>query len=397
MSEAPHLCEGHPLARAYRAGSPLCPVLSPSGEALKGIGGRLSVGPEHFSVHELPRYRASGEGEHCFVHILKVGRSTDEALEALAQGSSVPVEGIGYAGRKDRDAVSTQWLSLPCTPEEVSSADPEVVVLSASPHEQKLKLGHLSGNLFSVLIDEVEAPELLDDCLSALARGVPNYFGPQRFGRPWYSAPLSEGQPHPMDATGAYIQDPLNPARDNVDRALELLAMSQAKGRAPKMKKKTFKLMLSALQSALFNLWLGERLRDGLGAQVIEGDVCRKLEGGTFTSSDSAEDSARLMRGEIEVLGPLIGPKLFPAQAEALAREEALYERWGLSEALRGQLGRAWRGDRRAMRLRPAGLKARREQRGLRLSFTLPSGAYATTIAGALIDPNAVFRRQAES
>lgn len=396
MSGAHVLTEAHPLARPYLAGDERCPILSPSGQALVGVGGRFAPGAERFFVHERPLYRASGVGEHCLAHILKQGRSTDEALEAIAQASGLALSDLGYAGRKDRDALTTQWISAPCAPERLRSEDPDVLILSALRHEQKLKPGHLAGNLFSLYIDELEAPDRLERCVEQLALGLPNYFGPQRFGKPWYATPIAEDESHPVDEQGRFIQDPLNPATDNVDRALSALSNVNERGKR-RPNKRLHKLTLSALQSALFNLWLGERLRDGLSQRVLEGDVCRKVGGGTFNSSDPEEDTERLLRGDIDVLGPLIGPKLFPARAEARTREELLYQRWGLTEELRAQMGRAWRGDRRAMTLKPLGLSARREGHGAWLSFALPSGAFATTVVGALIDPDAAFRRSEEA
>lgn len=391
MSTSRTLIDEHPLARPYLAGTQDCPILSPSGERLLGIGGRLAHGVDRFFVHERPLYRASGIGSHSLVHILKVGRSTDEALEAIAQASALKIEDLGFAGRKDRDALSTQWISAPCLPENICSNDPDVVILSATPHEQKLKLGHLAGNLFSIFIDDLVVTKSMAITLDQLKDGIPNYFGPQRFGRPWYATPLTEEQTHPVDLDGRFCQDPSNLARDNVDRALDLLKQPEKQGR--KVNKRLHKLTLSALQSALFNLWLGARLQDGLGQSVVEGDVCRKLGGGTFNSSDPDEDTARLLRGEIEVLGPLIGPKLFPARSVAKEREEDLYQRWGLYDDLRTRMGRSWRGDRRAMILRPLGLRTRQEKNGIWLSFALPAGSFATTIAGAVINPMEAFRR----
>lgn len=403
MSASAHPLTGaHPLARPYLAASALCPLSPPHASLFEGVGGQLTSAHERFFVHERPLYRASGEGEHCLAHILKVERTTEEALEALASatgealGVELKVDDLGYAGRKDRDALTTQWVSLPCAPERVSSQDPNVVVLSATAHESKLKLGHLAGNLFSLYLSNLTHPERLNEGLEALRAGVPNYFGPQRFGKPWYATPL-EGSAHPTNAEGRYVQDPTNPAQDNVDRALQTLTHGLPRGK--RFNKRLHKLTLSALQSALFNLWLGERLRDGLINKVIEGDVCRKVGGGTFTSTDPATDTARLLAGELDVLGPLLGPKLFPAHGEAKAREEALYEQWGVGDALRAKLGKSWRGDRRPMTLRPLGLTARLERdpesgaQGVWLTFALPSGAFATTIAGFLLTPHALFRR----
>jgi tRNA pseudouridine13 synthase len=395
------LTEAHPLARPYLAGSALCPMGS-GWQGFEGVGGRVTTDAAHFRVHERLTYPPSGEGAHALALVMKEGRTTEEAVSALAAASGVVASEIGYAGRKDKSALTTQWVTLPCAPERVRSEDPQVVVISAAAHGQKLKLGNLSGNVFSIFLSDLARPALLGEGLSLLrGEGLPNYFGPQRFGKTWYPVRPPEGYAPPLGADGLPAQDPHNIARDNVDRALALLS---APPRGGKGKTRDAQLLLSSLQSALFNLWLGERVRDGLAGRVIEGDVCRKVTGGTFTSSEPEVDTARLERGEIEVLGPLVGPKLFPARGEALAREESLYERWGLTPALRAAMGKAWRGDRRAATLRPLGLRARFEReagdaqgggaQGVWLHFALPSGAFATTLLGALVDPRALFRRE---
>ena len=184
-------------------------------------------------------------------------------------------------------------------------------------------------------------------------------------------------------------------ARDNVDRAFMFLERFADHRRRPNSKqKRDVKLALSALQSALFNLWIGERIHDKLINKVIEGDVCRKQGGGTFYSTDPDLDTQRLQAGEIMVLGPMLGPKLFPAQGQAKAREEALYQKWGINESMRSALGKFWRGDRRPLLLKPQALNYSLEKAcetqsksNLRVSFILPSGSFATAIIAALINP----------
>ena len=134
------------------------------------------------------------------------------------------------------------------------------------------------------------------------------------------------------------------------------------------------------------------------------------MGGGTFYSTEPEIDTERLHRGEIEVLGPLVGPKLFPAREVALTREEDLYHRWGLTSELRNGLGKTWRGDRRALLLKPLDLRATLERPSrlidagssdnkpnVRLTFHLPSGSFATAILGDLLDPRGgTFSRRHE-
>lgn len=399
------LIAGHPSARVYLPGTSLCSLsVDPSvlTSDLPRIGGAVGADWDDFHVHELPRTFPTGEGDHCMALILKVGRTTEEALTALAHGSGVSGAEIGYAGRKDRDSISTQWFSLPTLPASVASTDEQVIILHAAAHPQKLKLGYSEGNLFTIRVRDLAHPEEVESSLARIGAGIPNYFGPQRFGRPFYTQRPPEGYQPPIDENGIPQQDPDNPARDNVDRALLLLKRADGQRRSSKGKnRRDEKLIFSALQSALFNLWVGERIQDGLFHKVILGDVCRKRGGGTFTSTEPSIDTERLHRGEIEVLGPLLGPKIFPARDEALAREERLYSRWGLTSDLRSQLGRSWRGDRRALSLRPYALSSHLEKPceggpHLRLSFILPSGSFATSVLAALINPEFPFARAGE-
>lgn len=386
----------HPGARPYLPGSSLCPRLMSADAPPRGVGGWVSEDADDFHVHELPKYRPEGAGEHAMALILKVGCTTDEAISALAEGSGLALRDLSFAGRKDKHAVTTQWISALSDPERLASADPRVTVLWSAAHRHKVKLGHLNGNLFSVRVSGMTEPEALAEGLERLKRGIPNYFERQRFGRARYVRRPEPGYEPQLDALGLPIQDPDNLATDNIDTALRILANPRRR------KLKGYeKLALSALQSALFNLWLGERSRDGLMGQVVHGDVCRKVEGGTFYSTEPSVDTARLNRGEIEVMGPMIGPKLFPARDAALAREEALYARWGVTREVREGLAKAWRGDRRAALLRPRSLSSqveRSETHGVcaRLSFILPSGSFATALLGDLIEPaGPPFQREA--
>ena len=388
------LTEAHPSSRPYLPGSILCPRLFDSDQSLVGVGGRVSLQAEDFMVHEIPKYFPSGEGEHCMVHILKSNRTTDEAVKAIAEGTGVLDKDIAYAGRKDKYALTTQWLSVPCPVEQLKSSDDQVMLLSAYPHRQKMRLGHNLGNLFSILISDIPQESSISLEIERIKKGLPNYFAEQRFGRAWYEKRPTEGYQPPQAHDGIILQDPENRARDNVDRAFMFLERFVDTKRRPNSKqKRDVKLALSALQSALFNLWIGERIQDDLINQVIEGDVCRKQEGGTFYSTDPELDTQRLLAGEIMVLGPMLGPKLFPAQGRAKAREEALYQKWGLNESMRSALGKFWRGDRRPLLLKPRALnhtleKGVEDQVNLRVSFILPSGSFATAIMAALIDPS---------
>lgn len=157
---------------------------------LPGVGGVIKSRPEDFLVEELPLYEASGAGSHTYALIEKTGIGTREALDRLARALNISRRDIGLAGLKDAQAVARQWISVEHVPPErlddLSLAN--VRVLQTTRHTNKLKPGHLRGNRFVVRLRRFtmplsEAARIAGEALAVLSRrGVPNYFGPQRFG-----------------------------------------------------------------------------------------------------------------------------------------------------------------------------------------------------------------------
>ena len=311
--------------------------------------------PEDFRVEELPAYEPSGEGDHLYVRFEKTRMGTPEAVRALARALEIDGRDAGYAGLKDKHAVTVQWASfLFGDAEKLGSADlPEGLrVLETARHGNKLRTGHLRGNRFSIRL--AGAPEsalpLIEARVAQLVRdGVPNFFGGQRFGR-----------------GGGNLRDAARWLLDG--------------GRAPR---KPFhrKLYVSTLQSALFNELLAERIREGELAGVLEGDLLRKEENGAVFSSEALEEErGRAARFELSATGPMFGAKMRWPEGEARRREEAALARWGLSEADLVRFKKAGPGARRPYRVRLEDASVARAQEGLRVQFLLPSGAYATIV-----------------
>jgi tRNA pseudouridine13 synthase len=151
---------------------------------LPGSGGTLRASPEDFRVDEVPAYLPSGSGPHLYLKVEKRGRTTRDVLRALARALSVPERDAGYAGLKDRDAVTTQWLSFPVArdPDPAALAGPGLSVLAFSRHQNKLRPGHVRANRFEVVVRGGDL-ERARACATALSeRGLPAFFGPQRFG-----------------------------------------------------------------------------------------------------------------------------------------------------------------------------------------------------------------------
>lgn len=325
--------------------------------ALPGTGGALRTVPEDFVVDEVPAYPPSGAGDHVFVRIEKRGLTTAQAVQRISRTLGVNERDVGVAGMKDRHAVTRQWLSLPppVTPEQaVALALEDVRVLEAARHAHKLRTGHVRANRFvlrvrGVVPDLEAAAERARAILGVLAAppGAPNFYGEQRFGR--------EG--------------------DNAARGRELLA-----GGKPPRDRKLARLLVSALQSELFNAWLTARMTDGLYARVLAGDVLHKVGGGMFTCEDAATDEARLCAGEVIVTGPMFGHSMRAAAGDAGAREDAILAAAGLSRDSFGSVRAIAEGTRRDASILLGEPSVTAEGETLEVAFTLPGGAYATTV-----------------
>jgi tRNA pseudouridine13 synthase len=331
---------------------------------LAGSGGALRATPEDFRVEEVPAYLPSGAGPHLYVHVEKRGRTTRDVLRALAHALGVPERDAGYAGLKDRQAVTTQWLSFPVArdPDPRALEGDGLRILEVSRHANKLRPGHVRANRFRIAVRGGDLARARACAETLLARGLPNFFGPQRFG--------AEGR---------------NAA---VGRAL-LVGEATPEVRRASRDRFLRRLSISAFQADLFNRWLEARIADGLFATALQGDVMKKLDtGGLFTCEDAAADGPRVARFEIAPAGPMFGHKLRPASGEALRREERLLADAGvgLEDFARG--GGEAEGTRRAARLRVE-VALEGIDGGYAAVFELPKGSYATVVLRELVKAEA--------
>jgi len=325
---------------------------------IEGVDGHVREVPEDFRVEEVPAYAPEGRGHHLFVRFEKTALTTPEAVRRIASALGVDPGEAGWAGLKDRNAVTTQWASFAGADAQVAlSATVEGIrVLDAVPHGNKLRTGHLKANRFEVRIAGA-APgfDVARTILDRLERsGMPNYFGEQRFGH--------QGR--------------------NIGDARRWLI---AGGRAPRGRFER-KLLVSVLQAMLFNDVLANRMRDGLFETAVAGDLLRKEEtGGLFVTADLDEAQSRTVAWEVSPTGPMFGDKMRWPEAEALAREEAVLSRWELQKTDLRRFAKYGEGTRRVLRVRPAEVDLTREQDALRLRFVLPKGAFATMVLRELL------------
>ncbi|HEY0502791.1 MAG TPA: tRNA pseudouridine(13) synthase TruD [Lysobacter sp.] len=331
---------------------------------------RMRSQPEDFFVEELPGFEPSGSGEHLLLTVEKRGLNTAFVARHLAQWAGVGEVAIGYAGLKDRHAVTRQRFTVHL-PKKVApdlaalgfEKDGErLSVVDHAWHAKKLPRGALAGNRFVLVLRDVAGErEAIEARLREIAgRGVPNYFGEQRFGR--------EG--------------------DNVANALAMFA-----GRRVRREQRT--LLISAARSELFNRVLSRRVETGSWDRPLEGDVWM-LDGSRSVFGPEPLDATleqRVAAFDIHPTGPLWGRGELRTQGavaalehEALATDEALALRAGLeAEGLRQ--------ERRALRLRSDALTWQwRDDDVLEVSFGLPAGAYATVVLAELGDVQAGTR-----
>lgn len=322
--------------------------------------GRLRASPEDFQVEEVLGFEADGAGEHLLVKVEKRGANTLWVARELAHYAGIPLRDVSFAGIKDRHAVAIQhfslWLGKHPQPDWQALANPEFRVLSAARHGRKLRTGALQGNRFVLVLRELSVPpnELEPRLRIIREQGVPNYFGPQRFGRDGGNIGAAEHM----------FADP----RSVRDRKLR-------------------GLLLSAARSLIFNAVLSRRVLDNTWNTILQGELCMLDGSHSVFQAASVDDAlrARCASGDLHPTGPLWGRGANrvsgPVQMleTGIAQEHAAVahglETAGLDTA------------RRSLRLQLRDLNWQSpDERTLKLEFFLPAGAYATSVVRELID-----------
>lgn len=384
-------------------------------EGLPGTGGSIKVTPGDFLVSEIPLYFPAGEGEHTYVELEKRGITTLEAIRRIARLVQVQEREIGYAGMKDAGGVTRQTISVPrVAPERLLDADlPGIRVLSAVRHRNKLKLGHLAGNRFRVKVRNVgeDALEKTEAVMEVLGRrGVPNYFGSQRYGAqgnyPSVGRALLRGDYKEavdsiigfqdavqderwQEAIAAYRVGDLDkslaslPAFCRTERDILLRLVKNPLGFDKAMhavNPRLKKLYLSAYQSSLFDQVLEERLP--CFGQVMEGDLAFKhANGACFLVTDPEAEAVRAENFEISPTGPMFGCRMKLPQGVPLELEERILREEGLAlEDFDVPGGLRMEGERRPLRVQIGDADVTMEESDLVLEFSLPRGSYATSV-----------------
>lgn len=326
------------------------PILSAH---LPAPGGFVPDTCESFVVDEIPLYAPSGQGEHTYLRIRKTRWTTPAAIEAIARAARANKRDIGYAGMKDKFAVTSQWISLPPRSLVPESLPAGIEILEVARHNNKLRVGHNAGNRFTLYFrnEDAGAAERYQQVADFLGSArLPNFFGPQRFGRD--GGNLEEAVRFLREAAGGN-------RRDHQER----------------------KLLASVVQSEIFNRYA--QLRLDLAEPLLVGEVVRLSRSrAMFVVEDLPTELARFESGEIVRTGPLIGPKLMPAGGRILELEKSATASLGLDPADFDALGENAPGTRRDLELSLTDFEFEiLDSCRFRVSFSLPSGSYATQVA----------------
>ncbi len=405
-----------------------------------GVGGVLKQRPEDFLVEEQPLYEPSGEGEHLYLFLEKRELTTHDLIKRVARDFRVGKRDIGHAGLKDKHAVTRQHLSvwLPIAdPDAQAHAveriehHPKINVLWSERHGNKLRRGHHGGNRFVIKIRDVDPAAVVKakpifDLIAT--RGVPDYIGEQRFGYRGNSGALGKlllqsdyqafidellGTPGPTDY-GDLAQARQRFRDADYQGALELWpkalpydrqaldALRQNKSpedviRSIASSQRNF--LISALQSAIYNTVLDQRVRNETWDRLLPGDIAWKHDNRSkFTVDAETADlenspEGRVGKFEVSPSGPLWGAEMMQADGDVLTLEQDAIVQHDLDPALlqtEHPLASV-KGDRRPLRIvvRDLDYSGGADEHGpyIRCAFELPRGAYATMVLREVMKP----------
>jgi len=400
---------------------------------LPGIGGVIKQRHEDFIVTELPLYEPCGEGEHLYLFVQKTNLTTKHVASQIARVLNVSPRAINFAGMKDKHAITRQMFSLHL-PGTASQDTQRVALLEGEPftvlwadrHHNKLRRGHLLGNRFDLRIRNVEptavirAKKILD---RLVAQGVPNYFGPQRFGslannhlvgRALIKDDDQEVLDQLLGLADQYDHEPTYQARQAYDagdyeraltcwpralryeyQVLAALTKGQSIGKALRcIDKQQRQFFASATQSYLFNQVLNQRVMDKNFSELLPGDLAIKHENHSVFAVDedqaAAENAAdgRITLGEISPSGPMWGSDLLLPKGELEKLECSALESFEIPRQTI-QASPLTQGSRRPLRvmIQNPDISGGVDEHGsyVHVQFELGKGSFATVVLSELM------------
>ncbi|EOV9695194.1 tRNA pseudouridine(13) synthase TruD [Cronobacter turicensis] len=322
--------------------------------------GRLKASPTDFQVVEDLGFAPDGDGEHLLVRIRKTGCNTRFVADALAKFLGIAAREVSFAGQKDKHAVTEQWLCARLPGKEMPAMRAFTLegceVLEFARHRRKLRLGALKGNRFSLVLRDITHRDDIEQRLGLIGeKGVPNYFGPQRFGI----------------------------GGSNIYQAKRWAQTDQ-----PPRERNKRSFALSAARSLMFNTLVSERLQHPDFSQVMDGDALQLAGRGSWfvaTPEELADLQARVDNGELLITAALPGSGDLGTQRAALAFEQATLE--SETELLTLLTREKVEAARRAMLLFPREMRWQwQDDATLEVSFWLPAGSFATSVIRELFN-----------
>lgn len=318
------------------------------------VNGTIRTQAEDFCVDEIPAFVPDGQGEHVLLHIEKKNTNTDWLAGQLARFVEIPKKDVSYAGLKDRNAVTTQWFSLRLAgkpePDWSLFSQENIQILEHVRHQRKIRRGALKGNHFKIIIRDLEGDlDTLEDRIQQVKEeGVPNYFTEQRFGH--------------NDA--------------NLQHAEAMLSGKRIKDRNKRS------MYLSAARSFLFNLILSQRVEHKTWNQAISGDAMQLSGSNSFFCAEEIDETIcqRVNKQDIHPTAVLWGKGELATQDTARQIEQNIIQSHHGFE--KGLIKMGLEQSRRALRLCVDKLEwqLNRDEKTLKISFTLPAGSYATSV-----------------
>jgi len=400
----------------------------------KGIGGQIRAKYEDFYVEEIPESEPSGSGPNTWFFIEKIGRDTLDVVLDIAQELHINRKRMGFAGMKDKRAVTRQWLCVANSEvEEIEKLEDKlykVKILKIMQNEKKLRIGQLIGNKFRLLIRDTENPEAdaktANEVLAELTmRGVPNYYGWQRFGKKrsnthivgkillendlkrvidaYIGNPYPEEPEHIKEVRQLYDDGKLEEALEAMPRGMRYEKMMLKTLLQEMKKKKTYdidslddnsykrvigslpkplkRMFVHAYQSYLFNKAVSERAKLGID-KYIEGDIIVDNDE-HLVHEFGDEIDERIKKFEVHPSAPLFGSKVPLAGGELGEMEQKILDDEGVKledfeVPKMPKLGS--HGLRRAMRFKIGDASAKATDEGVLVEFSIPKGCYATAV-----------------
>ncbi|WP_298971384.1 tRNA pseudouridine(13) synthase TruD [uncultured Psychrobacter sp.] len=347
--------------------------------------------PEDFVVNERLEVDFTGEGEHLWLHIKKSGINTAYLAKLLSEWADIPLRDVGYSGLKDRLALTSQWFSLRLPKKQKPDSDfapvdikehETVKIIAEHWHNKKLNRGTHNANQFVITLRDIEFAKdqtlgdksSVEQHLQTISEtGVPNYFGPQRFG-----------------FGGNNIREALN----LFARPLKSTSSAKKKNKRKSAVREQNSMELSAARSLIFNQILAARVQDGSWNTGLNGEVFNLNGSGSIFASEHMDETlqARLASGDIHPTAVMWGTGNDKVAGEAAELENTVVQQDALLAALAtGLEQREVKAQRRALRLPVEDLSWRwaDEQDGeqtLVLSFTLTTGSFATSVLASVVE-----------